>query len=398
MHRPLSVLVTNVSGQLLPLIASPAFPSVPSPQSPNPNPTQLHALAIATFAGELLETFDELGLGQESDMRGDGLKGVRDALVTTIKRVVEPLVSGIKNDLTPRIEELEQPLPPVVAKAPGATKAPAVHPTIMYLQSVMPVYARALSRYITSSVAESYLASLTISVVWRGLVALSSRPAPPMSTTPPGSPPLGASTSKAAKDSKRRPSGSTPPTTPPASRFTLKLPPSRPPSPTSNNKAPTVAADARALYDLLNTLPRPRKELARDAVADAFDSLSALVALFDFVHTRRADAIGGAAAELEAELDVLTADLPVLVALPVLLRAFVFPTGAERPVAAMLGVPEAQYRAAWLSGFARAEECVVAVGTRVLNVLRAADGCEPGKEVVMRWLQHEVADAVNEQH
>ena len=35
---------------LLPLIASPAFTVVPSPQSPNPNPTQFHALALATFA------------------------------------------------------------------------------------------------------------------------------------------------------------------------------------------------------------------------------------------------------------------------------------------------------------------------------------------------------------
>ena len=367
---------------LLPLIASPAFTVVPSPQSPNPNPTQFHALALATFAGELLETFDQLGLGQESDMRGDGLKGARDSLVTTIKRVVEPLVSGIKNDLMPHIEELEHPAPPPPVKVPGTTKAASVHPSIIYLQNVMPVYARALGRYITSSVAEGYLASLTISLVWRGLVALSNRLAPPPSTTPPGSPPLGPPTSKNMKDARRRGSSSTPPTTPPPSRFTLKLPPSRPPSPVSAPKGPSVAADARALYDLFSLFPRPSKELARDAVADAFDSLSALVALFDFVYAHRGDAVEPRA--LEAELVLLTVDLPVLVALPVLLRAYV--SGEERLVAGMLGITEGAYRAGWLSGFGRAEECVPAVGQRVLGVLRATPGAEPGKEAVVRWL------------
>ena len=40
------------------------------PQMPNPNPTQLHALALAGIAGELLETFDDLRLGLEVDVRG----------------------------------------------------------------------------------------------------------------------------------------------------------------------------------------------------------------------------------------------------------------------------------------------------------------------------------------
>eukprot|EP00918_Siedleckia_nematoides_P071639 GHVU01156464.1.p1 GENE.GHVU01156464.1~~GHVU01156464.1.p1 ORF type:complete len:530 (-),score=29.16 GHVU01156464.1:145-1734(-) len=395
LHRPLSVLVTNLSGTLLPLIASPASTSVPSPQSSSPNPTQLHALALATFAGELLDTFDQLGLGQDGDMRGDGLKGVRDSLVTTIKRVIEPLVAGIKSDLMPHIEELEQlPLPPI--RVPGITKAAGVHPSITYLQSVMPVYARALGRYITSSTAEGYLASLTISLVWRALVALSNRPAPPGSATPPGSPPLGPPTSKPVKDAKRRGSSSTPPTTPPPIRFTLKLPPSRPPSPVSGQRGPSVASDARALYDLFNLFPRPSNDLAREAVSDAFESLSALVALFEFVHTHRADSISFH--ELESELDILTVDLPVLITLPVLLRAYVFPFAADRAVSGMLGILEATYRSSWLSGFGRAEECVIAVGQRVQNILRVTDACEPGKEVVMRWLQREVNEAVNEQH
>ncbi|KAI0696697.1 hypothetical protein BC835DRAFT_1271492 [Cytidiella melzeri] len=397
LHRPLSVLVTNLSGQLIPLIASPAFlsPALPTAQSPHPNPTQLHALGLATFAGELLDTFDELGLGLDSDTRGDGLKIVRDSLLSTIKRVVEPLVSAIKNDLCPQIEGLEQPSS-VVAKTTGATKVSAAHPSIVYLTSVMPVYAKALGKYITSAAAESTLASLIISLLWRGLTALSSRPMPAASHTPPGSPPLGTRT---AKEIKRRSSSGTPPTTPPASRFTLKLPPSRPPSPPSTAGRSTLAGDAKALYDLLSTLPRPTHSLAREAVDDGYDSLSALVALLEFIQANRAGT--AAVFDLATELQALTTDIPVLIALPVMLRAFVFPSLSqptpERTVPSMLGLSESAYRSGCLSGFGRAEECVPAVGQRILNVLGACEGNTQGKDVVVRWLKAEVAEAVLEQ-
>ncbi|KAI0812676.1 hypothetical protein BC629DRAFT_1271384, partial [Irpex lacteus] len=370
LHRPLSVLVTNLSTQLIPLIASPAFlsPAVPTPHSPNPNPTQVHALGLATFAGELLDIFDELGLGLDNDMRGDGLKAVRDSLLSTVKRVVEPLVNAIKNDLSPHIEGLEQPSS-VVAKTTGATKVSAAHPSVVYLSSIMPIYAKALGRYITCAAAQSILASLVISLLWRGLVALSNRSLPPASLTPPGSPPMG---SRALKDMKRRSSSGTPPTTPPASRFTLKLPPSRPPSPPTASGRSTLAGDAKALYELLATLPRPTDSLAREAVDDGYDSLSALVALFEFIQAGRAGT--SAVVDLATELHALTHDIPVLIALPVMLRAFVFPSISqgqtqERTVASMLGMTEAAYRNGCLSGFGRAEECVPAVGQRILDML-----------------------------
>lgn len=397
LHRPLSVLVTNLSGNLLPLIASPSFlsPGVPSPQSPNSTPTQLHALGLATFAGELLETFDEFGLGLDSDMRGDGLKNIRDSLVSTIKRVVEPLVNGIKNDLMPHIEALEQ-TSNVMAKTPGATKVTAAHPSIVYMAAVMPVYARALSRYITSASAESTLASLVISLIWRGLVALSNRPVSPASVTPPGSPPLG-SAAKTLKDMKRRGSSATPPATPPASRFTLKLPPSRPPSPPLAGGKSTLAGDAKALYDLLAMLPRPTETLAREAVDDGYESLSALVALVEFIQAGR---MGTSVFDVTAEIQALTTDIPVLIALPVLLRTFVFSPSSytpERSVANLLGLTESAYRSGCLSGFGRAEECVIAVGKRILDVVQTCDGNAQGKEIVIHWLEHEVADAVFEQ-
>lgn len=401
LHRPLSVLVTNVSGTLLPLIASPAFltPAVPTPQLPHPNPTQLHAVALATFAGELLETFDELGLGQDSDMRGDGLKSVKDSLVSIIQRVIDPLVSGIKNDLMPHIEALEQAAPGVAHKTAGAAKTVSVHPSIAYMHVAMPLYARALSRYIASKTAETTLASLLISLVWRGLVALSHRPLPPTGPTPPGSPPLGP-LSKA--DARRRGSSATPPPTPPPGRFTLKLPPSRPPSPPgAGTKAPSAAADARALYDLLALLPRPSNALAREAVGDAFASLSGTVALLDFVHAP-APAVLLPSAALGAELDRLTLDVSTLVALPILLRTLVFPHvpgGAEKSVAAMLGLSAGAYRSGCLSGFGRAEECAVAVGQRVLGVLRAEVAGAPDvlPEAVLLWLEREIAEAAGEQ-
>ena len=84
-----------------------------------------------------------------------------------------------------------------------------------------------------------------------------------------------------------------------------------------------------------------------------------------------------------------------VIALPLLLRTYV---PAARGVPALVGYAEGEYRRECLSGFGRAEECVPAVGTRVLGVLRATDGCEPGKDVVVRWLQREVAEAAAEQH
>ncbi|EMD37584.1 hypothetical protein CERSUDRAFT_83328 [Gelatoporia subvermispora B] len=418
LHRPLSVLLTNLSGMLVPLLSSSAFltPPAPTPQAPQPNATQLHAVGIATFAGELLETFDDLGLGAETDMRGDGLKSIREGLASIVKRVIEPLMNGIKNELMPAIQALEHP--PVAGGKVLAGIKPVNHPSVASLQAVIPIYARALVRYTTSTAAENTLASLLILLVWRGLVALSHRPAPPPS--PPASPALSATGLKSTRELKRSRSASvtiasvTPPATPPPSRFTLKLPPSRPPSPpgVSGAQRNTLAADARALFDLLNLLPRPsadnpRTKLAREAVDEAYEALRALAALLEAlqVHplvvrgrhgsTHSLLAMSASPADLAADLDVLTADLPALVALPVLLRAFV-PThapadGAERSVAGMVGLPEADYRKGCLGGFGRAEECTAAVGARVLDVLRAENS--GGADAIVRWLEHRVAEA-----
>ncbi|OBZ70828.1 hypothetical protein A0H81_09048 [Grifola frondosa] len=311
LQRPLSVLLTNLSSNLLPLLSSPLFLTPPSPTIPSPhlNATQLHAVGLATLAGELLEAFDEIGLGIDIDTRGESLKTIREGLVSIVKRVVDPLTTSIKNELTPVIEALESAPPPCSsahtagAKGSGGTKSPVAHPSIMTLQTVMPVYARALTRIIASASAES-------------------------------------------------------------------------------SRGPTVAADAHAFYALLSLLPRPSGDkestrLAHEAVDEAFEGLSALVTLLDAIQShmsiRNRPSVPGAPAtpvlmELEHDLEALTADLPLLIALPILLRTY---CAGERHVTAMLGLSEVEYRKGCLGGYGRAEECAVAVGQRVLDVLQA---------------------------
>ncbi|KAI0779325.1 hypothetical protein C8Q74DRAFT_1216879 [Fomes fomentarius] len=410
LQRPLSVLWTNLSNNLIPLLSSPAFhnPAAPNPHEPQLNATQIHAVALATFAGELLESFDEIGLGVDVDTRGESLKAVRDGLVSIVKRVIDPLLNAIKNELLPLIEALENVPPSVVTsgtagKASAAIKSPVPHPSIMSMQTLIPIYARALSRIIASAYAESALASLVISLVWRGMVALTHRASPLPS--PPASPAMGTMSLK-SKDSKR--ALSTPPATPPPSRFTLKLPPSRPPSPPSPAaRGPTVAGDARALYNLLNQLPKPSADkeqtrLAREVVDEAFDGLSALIALLESIQAacttvvvRSSSASASSAntspkvaplSDLEADLDMLTADIPIVIALPILLRTYV---ANFRSVPAILGLAEVEYRKSCLSGFGRAEECGIAVGERVLEVLKT-DPAVKGADALMRWLEREL--------
>ncbi|KAI0744240.1 hypothetical protein C8Q80DRAFT_1185765 [Daedaleopsis nitida] len=413
LQRPLSVLLTNLSNNLIPLLSSRAFhtPAVPTPQEPQFNATQLHAIALATFAGELLESFDEIGLGVDVDTRGESLKGVRDGLISIIKRVVDPILNAVKNELVPLIEALETvPTPPATngtaTKASGGIKSPIPHPSIMSMQTLIPIYARALSRVVASAYAESALASLVISLVWRGMVALAHRPVPQPS--PPASP---AMTTNALKPKDSKKTLGSPPGTPPASRFTLKLPPSRPPTPPSPaSRGPTVAGDARALYNLFTQLPKPSSDkvqtrLAREVVDEAFDGLSCLIALLESIQVcnppiARSSSTSGTSStntspkiaplsELEADLDVLTEEIPIVVALPLLLRTYI---PASRSVPAMLGMDEGEYRKSCLSGFGRAEECGIAVGQRVLEVLRADPGvkAQEGAEALLWWLEREL--------
>ena len=111
------------------------------------------------------------------------------------------------------------------------------HPSILALQNIMPVYARALrplTRYFPTTVTsiQSHLASLEISVVWRTLVALAHRT--PSHLTPPSSP---NHTLTGINGKRGRAVGTTPPTMAPSTRLHLEIPPSCPPSATANHRA-----------------------------------------------------------------------------------------------------------------------------------------------------------------
>ena len=140
---------------------------------------------------------------------------------------------------------------------------------------------------------------------------------------------------------------------------------------------PPIISDTRTVCDLLSSLTRPDADkeatrLAREAVSDAYDGLKALLRLMEFVHMSTIHS----AEEPANELGALTAGLPTLIALPILLRAYVFTSarGGPRAVASILSLPEERYRLGCLTGFGRGEECAAAVGQRVVDVLMNQPG------------------------
>ncbi|KIY43311.1 hypothetical protein FISHEDRAFT_53739 [Fistulina hepatica ATCC 64428] len=390
--RPLSVLISHLSSNLAPLLSSPAFltPPAPTVQLPNPNPTQLHALAIAAFSAELLETFDDLSLAVDNDVYGEGLKPVREALLSFINRVVNPLIAGIKSELMSALGQLETvPTTYTTRNFPGNK---AFHHAMPVLQVVIPIYARALTRYAALSISQTGLASLLISAVWHGMVAIVHRQ--PAALSPPSSPTHG-------PDRKSRGSPPSLVTSPMSaqtsvSRFSaMKLlssrPPSRPSSPPSTPSS-TAAADARTLCDLLETLPRPkeRETLAKEAVEEAFERLRALIPFLEAINATPRTRLGvdnSTDVEFLHKLEDLTVELPTLVCLPVLLHAYCGASVAS--VSEMLGLTDADYRAGCLTGFARADECAIPVGRRVLDILKQDSGCP---WVIIEWLENELEE------
>jgi len=314
--------------------------------------------------------FDELDLGTDADLRGDRLKTIREGLVSLINKVVGPLVATIRNEVIPLLEALETPNPLNGIKATPGVKVPMHHPSIISMQAIIPVYAKAIARYTSSTASQTTLAKFLISIVWRGLVALAHRPPVPA------------------------------PVTPPAARFNIKLPPSRPPSPPPHLVSATAATDARAFFDLLSLFPLPlgNKEatrLAREVVDDAFEGLKALPPLLDAVH-------GLSLAKVESEqhlngiareLEILATEVPLLIALPVVLQAPVNGASANISVGNMIALSEDQYRKECLSGFGRAEECSTTVALRVLDALGTNHNAHP---VVSRWLEMEIAEALEQ--
>jgi len=387
LQRPLTVLLSNLSTALLPLLSSPSFtnPSAPTVLNPNSNPVQAHALGISVFAGELLDCLDELKLDANHDHKGDGLSVIKEGLGSVMKRVINPLMSGIRADLVPLIQDLEKGNVAAVPSTTGAkvvngAKGPVnLHPSIAALQALTPIYARALGRYCPTKSSEASLATFLISIIWNAVVALSHRPSSPRSRA------NSASATSAASMSmtfiKRFGGSTTPPSTPPPSRFAMKLPGSRPPSPPAI--APSAAEDANALYNLLSALPKPTLSkdagnLPSEAVKEAFEALAALNALLS--------ALGNATdIRDDLDLDILTEGLPVPIALPILLRWSGH--GEPQAIPAMLGTSETEYRSGCLSGFGRADECAYSIAHRMVEILRSEGDPDPKTNIVIGFLE-----------
>ncbi|KAG8778286.1 hypothetical protein FRC12_025062 [Ceratobasidium sp. 428] len=299
----------------------------------------------------------------------------------------------------------------------------------------MPCAIRVLGRVgaVPGPVVRGALAACDIAIVWRAMVALAHRRVgepSPASTTGTGSPTskssgllgkshtLGkASSSSAAASGTSTPSSKslgktpsmgalnsgsavppsltkrlTPPNTPPAGRFGLLLPPSRPSSPPGVlSPAAQLAHDARVVVGLLDALPKPGGEDAREAVAEAFDALRGFAdvlgligvggvdrqAVVDLVDGEPSSSDNNNSEEVERE------ELPALIVLPALLRG--------KSVATLLEIPEAEYRERCLGGFGRAEASEEVVARAVLKV--GGWGGE-GEGWVRVWLEGRVTVVV----
>lgn len=379
LQKPLTVLLTNLSNLLLPLLAAPAFLAVPtvSNQFLFPNPLQAHALAVATFCEEFFRRFDEMGLGLDVDNRGDGLKTIRDGLVSLIKRVINPLIGAIRGEMVPLVEALETPNTTLPVKSvQGTNKIIVHHPSIVALQTLMPSYRKVLTACTTSSASQASLASLLISILWKALVALSHRD--DIKPSPPSTPEI---------PTIKKHQGSSPPVSPPPSRFSIKLPPSRPPSPPAVLVHATPAQDCKALYDLLFGLPRPCDGQAREAVDEAFEGLRTLPDLLQAIKARPENIEISNSPDTTKQLSQLTIDIPFLIAVPVILRAFGDSNTSSVPM--ILGISGDDYRRSCLSGFSRAEECAETIGQRVVEVLRSVP---TSREIVVYWLESELEE------
>ena len=348
LHKPLSVLLSDLSALLLPLLSSTAFlrPSAPTLTTSIPNATQLHAIAISDFAGELLSSFNDMALGLDTDSRSDGLKPIRAGLVSLIARVLTPLITGIKDTMIPLVDALENP---------AKTTSQKVHPSIVALQSLVPVYARALARYASTHPSHTLLASFLISIVWRALVALSHRPMVAQS-----------SLQVVLTEKGQHVASPAVPSVAPTGLFKFKYGSSRPASPSTLSAA---AADAKALCKILSHFPRPQTSVAKEAVDEAFVHLEALTSFLE-VAEDPFFGVGKAVGEIADDIHDLTDELPTLIALPVLVNMRCFANIIDpkvRTVSAFVNVPEDVYRREYLAGFGRAEQYGPVVAQRILD-------------------------------
>ncbi|QRW11478.1 hypothetical protein RhiLY_10477 [Ceratobasidium sp. AG-Ba] len=421
MHRPLNVLLSNMSGLLAPLVGAlhPTGVLLPSNGWVGNGAAQAHALGLACMAGELLEALD--GLPADCNkVGGEGLRSTKEGLEGVIKRVVNPVFAAVRTELGALIDALEVAPEPCAVGVGKKDKVVGDQPAIVALQTAMPCAMRVLTRVgtVPGPVVRGALAQTDIAMVWRAMVALAHRPVSASVPSGSGSPTrsssgtgflgkshgpskaLSSSASTKTQTLGKTPSlgsmaasssGSavpasltkrlTPPNTPPAGRFGLLLPPSRPSSPPGSiSPAAQLAHDARVVVGLLDALPKPAGEDAREAVGEAFDALRTFAELLGLLSAsvldKQAiiDLVDGESAD-EASGKEEREELPALIVLPAVLRG--------KSVATLLDIPEAEYRERCLSGFGRAEASEEVVAKAVLRAWKEGESTE----WVRAWLE-----------
>jgi hypothetical protein len=235
------VIVSNLSAQVAVLTAVPGY--TPASVTSSLHPSTVHALALAGFAGEVLETFALYKLSTAST----DLAAIQGHLDNIIGRVTNPLFAGYGSEMTGLLEPLGQGTTfglPVTASSSPSGKPGKPHPAIVVLGQYMPHFVKALKRCVipSSQGTQHALAKFLIGTLWQALAQLSHR-APPSSlsstnangttnSTFGSGTALGAVAHKASNISLAFSQISlTPPSSPPNGKKQLKpTPPSSPPA------------------------------------------------------------------------------------------------------------------------------------------------------------------------
>ncbi|KDQ21525.1 hypothetical protein BOTBODRAFT_168778 [Botryobasidium botryosum FD-172 SS1] len=440
LHRPFSVLLSNLSNHLLPLL-----PLLPSSSNPTPNPNtavEAHAFALATFSAEVLHALDDpIFLASSESFTGSQrsapdsfrIRDTREGLESIIRRVLTPVLSNVKNELGAMIEHNADGTVPIELQKLSHAMA-----------RVSPSVARCAA--VPGPTASNALGSLIIGVVWKALLMLSERQKPVVDSVQTAGPlPAFGMLKK-----PRTVSISTPPMTPPASRFTALLPSlSRPPTPPAPAHPPSPAwsspstrprhlspvltavhianlsTDAQTLFNALHGLPLPAVgTLAREAVEEAFGTFEAFITLVGYLDwwvSSRVSPIEGVKIKSNSDpsifaatrgsrlnpmfmenLETMSDKIPTLLVLNVLLRFFPLAldakAAAQSPKApayatghSLLGLSSEEYRVSCLTGFGRAEECAGVVAKAILDALYSDRGdsvtSSDNKALLHAWLE-----------
>ncbi|KAG8824554.1 hypothetical protein FRC17_009080, partial [Serendipita sp. 399] len=241
--RSLSVIVSSLSPQVSQLLTTLGF--VPTSATAPLPPCTLHALSLAGFVAEILETFTVHKLGSANS----DLATIRSHLETIITRVTGPLFAQLQSEMSLLVEPLGLPSSSATsspASFPGA-KLSKPHVAVSALAVQIPNLARAVHRYNLGQCAgtQTALATLLINAIWQTLVNVTHRPVPSTysvpgvvvqkssaatlfhALTPPASPPV-----KAKK--------LTPPSSPPLKKRMLPLTDSPPKLPLLLRRPPSA--------------------------------------------------------------------------------------------------------------------------------------------------------------